>query len=236
MRDVLAVITARGGSKGLPGKNIAPLGGKPLIAHTILAALGCPAIERVVVSTDDRNIRRIALDWGAEVIDRPAALATDAASSVDVVRHVLAMLADDGYEPALFALLQPTSPLRRADHLTDCVERFRRSGAACAISVTEMEHPPHKAFVESDGCLVPLFGREFLAAPRQALPTTLRQNGAIYLMAPAVFLAAGAFHADPAMAYRMSAEDSVDIDNIDDLAACERRLAAIQAVGVGPLP
>lgn len=232
---VLALITARGGSKGLPGKNIAPLAGKPLIAHTILAARGCPAVERVVVTTDDSAIRRAALEWGAEVIDRPAALATDTASSADAVRHALEELAAQGYEPDLFALLQPTSPLRTAGHLADCIDRFRASGAACAVSVTEVEHHPYKAFVETAGGLKPLFGRDYLSMPRQMLPVVLRQNGAIYLMPRRTFLAVDGFYVEPAMAYRMPAADSIDIDTAADLMQCEYRLThGIAADPLGP--
>lgn len=218
----VAIITARGGSKGLPGKNWIDLGGKPLIAHSIQAALDSPVVDRVIVTTEDPRIRAVALAWGAEVVDRPAELATDTALSSDVVRHALEALRAEGEAAELLMLLQPTSPLRDAAHITDCFERFRSSGMACAISVTEEPHSPYKDFLlGSDGALTPLFGNDRLSAPRQSLPPVYRQNGAIYLLPVATFLDTGQFYVAPAFPYIMPADASIDIDTATDLMLAE---------------
>lgn len=215
---LVAIVTARGGSKGLPGKNLAPLGGLPLVAHSLRAGLDCPAVSRVVLTTDDPAIAAVGREWGVTVVDRPAALATDSARSQDAVRHALDVLAAAGEDFDLLALLQPTSPLRSAAHLSACVAAFQASDAACAISVSEETHPPHKAFtLDRDGWLAPLFGVEALSAARQTLPRTYRQNGAIYLIGCEAFRAADSFFIPPALPFLMSPEDSVDIDAALDM-------------------
>jgi len=124
MESVTAIITARGGSKGIPGKNIIEVNGKPLIAYTIEAALNCSMIGECYVTTDDNEIKRVGLRYGAEIIDRPSAFATDDASSQDAVSHALDQLSTRGKTPEYFALLQPTSPLRTSTHITQCIELF----------------------------------------------------------------------------------------------------------------
>lgn len=219
--SISAIITARGGSKGLPRKNILPFLGKPLIAHSILAALNCPAIKGCFVTTDDAQIKKISLEWGAQVIDRPAELATDRASSVDAVRHALKALERDGRLPDYFALLQPTSPLRGALHLTTCIKDFLKSGMNCAISVNESRHHPYKSLRAEGARLLPLIDEESLEAPRQSLPKVYCLNGAIYVMASKLFLQKNAFFVPPVMPFIMSEEDSVEIDTEFDLRLAE---------------
>ena len=211
--DIFAIITARGGSRRLPKKNIIPLNGKPLIVHTILAAKQCPFISRCFVSTDDQEIKEISLAWKAEVIDRPANLADDNALSKDVVRHALLYLEKEfGGLPDYFVLLQPTSPLRTADHLSACIELFFNSNANSAVSVTEAEHHPYKMFKVARGnSLETLFGEAFFDYPKQKLPRIYRTNGAIYLMSSA-FSQRDSFYVKPVLPFVMSAEESVDID------------------------
>ena len=221
---VCAIVTARGGSKGLPRKNLRLLGGKPLIAHSILAALACKRVGRCVVTTEDPEIKKAGLKWGAEVIDRPAALATDGALSRDVVRHALATLDGRGELPEVFVLLQPTSPLRTAAHLEACLSAFLASSAACAVSVTEEPHSPYKDFVIEGGLLKPLFGADGLEKPRQALPSVYRPNGAIYAMRSRLFLERMAFYVEPAIPFFMKPEESVDIDTELDLTLAEATL------------
>ncbi len=223
--DVLAVILARGGSVGLPGKNLRPLAGKPLIAHTIVAAKGSARIGRVVVSSDDDEIGRVARTWGAEFIRRPAAMATATAPPEDAVRHVLETLAAGGTRPRTLVMLLPTAPLRTAAHIDDCIDRFRAS-ASCrsAVSVYEESHPIFNAFTLADGMLAPMFGWQVLAQNRQAQPTVYRSNGAIYVADREVFLADGSFYAPPTLAFVMAAEDSVDINDESDLALAEHYL------------
>ena len=215
-KNILAIITARGGSKRLPRKNLLPLRGKPLILHTIEAAKKTPAIRRCIVSTEDAEIKEISLRSGAEVIDRPMILANDNSLSSDTVRHVLELLRIRGEMPEYFVLLQPTSPLRTAVHLTLCIEQYLKSGAACAISVVEVEHHPYKCFTLDGKFLSPFAYEKSLEIPRQALPRVYRQNGAIYIMPAELFLKKGCFYASPAMPFIMETKDSIDIDTLLD--------------------
>jgi CMP-N-acetylneuraminic acid synthetase len=214
----VAIITARGGSKGLPRKNVIPLSGKPLIAYSILAAKQCPYIQRCFVSTEDEEIKRVSLEWGAEVIDRPAELATDHALSKDVVRHVLKTLSVKEKLPNYFVLMQPTSPLRTAQHLSEAIQLFMNSAQAHSlVSVAEMDKHPYKTFEIIDGRLKSLFSEEFLDQPRQKLPKMYVHNGAIYMTGTSDFLQNDSFFTVPVVPYVMSSRDSVDIDSKLDL-------------------
>lgn len=201
----------------MPRKNLRLLNGKPLIAYSILAAKGCASISRCIVSTENPEIKKVSLQWGAEVIDRPLELASDLALSQDVVRHVLERLRNENDLPEFFALLQPTSPLRNAVHLQSCLDAFLKSDALCAISVTEADHHPYKLFSFERNVLSPLFDVESLDKPRQMLPKLYRQNGAIYIMRTELFLEKNSFFISPAMPFFMTREESVDIDTEFDL-------------------
>ena len=217
--SIFAIITARGGSKRVPGKNIRLLNGKPLIAHTILAAKECALISRCFVSTDDEEIGRVSRKWGAEVIERPAHLAGDEALSKDVVRHALIHCRDElGLLPDYFVLLQPTSPLRTAVHLKACIEMFLNSGMNSALSVTEAEHHPYIMFkYDEKAGLESLFEESFRDYPRQKFPRVYRPNGAIYLLSSELFLEKDSFYVKPIFPFMMSPEESVDIDTELDL-------------------
>jgi len=213
----IAVITARGGSKGLPRKNALPLGGRPLIAHTIAAALDSGCFATVVVTTDDSELAEISTRAGAELVHRPAHLATDGASSLDALRH--ALCERPGHQ--LFALLQPTSPLRTAHHVREAFALLASSAARTCVAITAMHHPPQKCLVKRDGRFVPLFDHAQLTAPRQRLEPTFRVNGAIYLGYVDAFLASNDLFEQPLSCYEMSELDAVDIDSADDLALAE---------------
>jgi len=210
--SVFAIIPARGGSRGIPRKNLRLLAGIPLVAHTILAARACPHIAGCLLTTEDSEIRAVGLEYGAEALDRPAELAGDLVCSQAVVRHALEYLGSRNRLPDYFALLQPTSPMRTGGHLTTCIEQFFQSGAESAISVTEASESPFKAFVQRGGELEPLFDCRTLHTPRQLLPRVFNQNGAIYLTRSELFLATGRFFIPPVMPFIMEAEASVDID------------------------
>ncbi len=143
-QSVLAIIPARGGSKGVPRKNIRCLAGKPLIAHTIEAALNCQAIERVIVSTDDSEIAEVARAYGAEVpFLRPGEYATDTATSLSVVKHALTWFAEqENYQPEAIAILAPTSPLRTMTHIEDTIKLLWSTGNDSALTICEvLDHP-----------------------------------------------------------------------------------------------
>lgn len=209
----------------MPGKNILELAGRPLIAYSIEAARLCNRVNGVYVSSDDDRILQVSVDYGAKVIKRPAEFASDSASSFDAVEHVLEQLREQGITPENIVLLQPTSPLRNAEHVSAAINLYEESKADCLISVCEEEHHPYKSFVLSkEKKLEPLFGEEYLARPRQNLPVVYRQNGAIYIIRTSQLLAVKGFYIQGAVPFVMSSRDSVDIDTFDDFRGCERIL------------
>lgn len=211
---IVAIITARGGSKGLPRKNVLPLNGKPLIAYTIEAALKSHVFDKVVVTTDDEEIKNVSLAFGAEVIDRPAELATDRASSIDVLVHAIESLKEEQFTH--FMLLQPTSPLRDEYHIREAVALYKEQRGNSLVSVVEEQHPPYKLLVENGAEVIPLFSEKHLTMPRQQLPKTYRINGAIYLANKVLFLSSKNLFEKPLSIYKMSQQSSMDIDNRDD--------------------
>ncbi len=222
----VAIITARGGSKGLPRKNLLPLAGKPLISHTIEAALSCGSVGGVFVSTEDKEIADTAVRSGARVIPRPNELAADNTTSRDVVLHALDWLGAEREPAESFVLLQPTSPLRTAKHLDACIKAFFAGTYGCAISVCEAEHHPARFLtIDSRGFLAAFAAEEDLNKPRQQLAPAYRQNGAIYLMRSDDFRTkATGFFLAPAMPFVMSQRDSVDIDSALDFKIAEMLL------------
>jgi CMP-N-acetylneuraminic acid synthetase len=143
--NVIAIIPARGGSKGIPRKNIRLLAGKPLIAYTIEAAF-TSKMDKVIVSTEDEEIAEISKKYGAEVIERPKGLAKDETPTIDVIFHVLEILKAKNYNPDIVVLLQPTSPLRNAEDIYNAIKLFLDSDCESVVSVCEVEHPPYWSF------------------------------------------------------------------------------------------
>lgn len=228
---VVAIITARGGSKGLPRKNILELNGKPLIAHTIEAAIQSCVFESVYVSTEDSEIKTVAMQYGADVIDRPLELATDDASSLAVISHALNHLSKKGLSFTHFILLQPTSPLRDADHVLHAWKRYlQNNGEGSLVSVTIEKDTPFKQLVlNENGEAVPLFQWEDLVKPRQALPTTYKINGAIYISQVDNFLKTENIFSKPLSLFEMDENSSIDIDSIEDFERASKELQKINA-------
>ena len=220
----LALITARGGSKGIPGKNIAELGGRPLIAWTVEAALGCPELDRVVLSSDDTTIQAAARDAGCEVpFTRPAELSGDSAGSVDVALHALDSLGD-GFDRLV--LLQPTSPFRSSADISATLARAKSAQSWSAVTVEKLDRSPWHSFtLAEDGRLVPLMD-ETRALPRQALPTIYSLNGAVYVVDVARFRERRRFVDHDSVAQIMPRHRSIDIDEPYDLALARAMLAA----------
>jgi CMP-N,N'-diacetyllegionaminic acid synthase len=224
-KSVLALIPARGGSKGVPGKNIRPAGGKPLIAWTIEAAKASRHVDRVVLSSDDPSIATVAKQFGCDVpFMRPAELATDEADSMDVVRHALKAL-PERYD--YLVLLQPTSPLRRAADIDGALERCLQAaqdaqdgqgGAQTCVSVCEPDKSPYWMMtMAADGRVKPLFPPHQVPSRRQDAPPIFALNGAVYV-APTDHLAAGgAFVTAATVGYPMPKDRSFDIDTELDL-------------------
>lgn len=223
---ILALVPARGGSRGIPRKNLAVVAGKTLLRWSIDAALAS-SVDRVVVSSDDEAILVEAWVAGAEPLRRPARLATDTAGSESVVEHCLEALATKGFVPDVIVLLQPTSPLRRGGDIDAALDLLRSSGADAVISVYEPRHSPYKCFVvDGRGFLRGLFGDDVPFRRRQDLPTCLMPNGAIYAVRTETFRRTGRLMGPNTVPYLMPEERSLDIDDTRDLEAAERALAS----------
>lgn len=215
----LAIIPARGGSKRLPRKNVLSLAGKPLIAWTIEAAQKSKYLDRIVVSTDDDEICKVASRWNAEVIDRPADLASDTATSVDVVLHVLQSI-DQTYD--YIVLLQPTSPLRTEAHIDEAIELLHAKQANAVISVCETEHSPLWCnTLPADGSMENFIRPEVQGKRSQDLPTYYRMNGAVYISCYAGVEQSNFLVSATTYAYTMDALCSVDIDTPFDFSVAE---------------
>jgi len=213
--DVLALAVARGGSKGIPRKNILPVGGRPLIAWTLAAARASLASKRVVVSTEDRHIAETALLWGADaIVQRPLALAQDDTPTMPVVMHALAQ------EPYgdLVVLLQPTSPLRTGEDIDACIRLCIANGGVAVVSVAPTERPVHHIVrLGDDGTLTPLLEGLPSGARRQDLPPAYALNGAVYVASREWLAEHGTFVTAQTQAYVMPRERSIDIDDPLDL-------------------
>lgn len=214
----MAVIPARRGSKGLALKNLRLLGGLPLIAHSIAAALAAATVDYVIVSTEDDEIAGVAESHGAVVVRRPASLATDTAQNNSVVRHVIESRPGCG---GIVVLLQPTSPLRRPSHIDACVRPLLEGRAKSAMTVTAVEHHPGKAVILADGFVEPFTSDADMEARRQTMREVYRQNGAVYAIGVDDFLREDRFYLRPCQAVVVPQEDSIDIDNEIDLALAE---------------
>lgn len=220
----LALIPARGGSKGVSKKNIVPLAGKPLITYTIEAALQSQYRLRVVVSTDDEEIAKIAQSAGAEIpFLRPAALARDETPTFPVVQHALQWLEQhECYQPELVVLLQPTSPLRRAKHIDQALELLLSSKADSVVSLCEAEHSPYwMKKVDAEGRVRPFIKIEEEYTRRQDLPKVYRLNGAIVVTRSEIIMKENRMLGDDTRAYIMKQEDSIDIDTELDFKLAE---------------
>lgn len=222
-KKVLAVVTGRGGSKGLPGKNVAPCGGRPLVAWSVAAARAASRVDRVIVSTDDAAIRKAAVDAGAEApFVRPAELATDDATMVEVILHALDEVSG---EHGIGVLLQATSPLRIGADIDAALETMERLGAPSCVSVTAPSKSPYWCFrLRDDQRLEPLFPELSSSARRQALPETYALNGAIYVFDVPWFRERRTFVGPETAAYVMPAERSVDVDTELDLVVADALL------------
>ncbi|EGQ7944305.1 acylneuraminate cytidylyltransferase family protein [Vibrio cholerae] len=226
---MIALIPARGGSKGLPGKNIKILGGKPLIAHTIDAAKACARISKVFVSTDDEEIRAIAMEYGADDIGlRPKHLAQDNSKVIDTYNYSIRKIKEI-YNTELLNLcvLQPTSPLRSSEDIDKAIELFEQKNADSVISYTTEHHPVlwHK-YLNDDLTLTNIF--EESLENRQSLKQSVFPNGAIYVFSSSL-LKSGKYSSDKTFGYIMPRSRSVDIDTLDDFMYAEFLLSKYNA-------
>ena len=233
--SVLAIVPARGGSKGIPRKNLAELAGLPLIAHTIRAGLASQELDRVIVSTDDGEIAQVARSNGADVpFIRPAELAGDDSPTVDVILHAL-QSCDPGGSAELVVVLQPSSPLRSAADIDATIQRLLAApDLQVAISVTPAGtgHPAYLYRpVDDEGELEPLFPQAQLT--RQSLTRSFRRNGAVYAARVSHVRATRSLLAARVAAHVMPESRSVNIDEPFDLFLAEQLIAFGEQAGGG---
>lgn len=214
-KKVLAIIPARGGSKGLPKKNIIDLAGKPLIAWTIEASLGSKYITKTIVSSDSDEILEVVKNYNTDILKRPIEFASDTSSSEVVVKHVLETL-DEKYDYII--LLQPTSPLRTTVDIDNAFEQLFSSDATALISVCEYDNKILKAFKENEfGYIEGISNNKYPFVRRQDLPKTYMSNGAIYIIKIDKFLENKSFFTDKTISFIMDEIKSLDIDTKEDL-------------------
>jgi len=220
-KKIIAIIPARGGSKELPRKNIRLLGGKPLIAYTIEAALKSKYLDKVIVSTEDEEIAEISKKYSAEVIVRPKHLATDTAKTIDVLFHILKVLKEEKYIPDIVVLLQPTSPLRTTDDINKAIEIFLKNKCESVVSIYESERSFYWSFKIEKKYLKPLLGWKYFERRRQDLPKIYIPNGAIFISTPKALNKHKSFNTNKILPLIMPLEKSIDIDNEADFKLLE---------------
>lgn len=224
-KTILALIPARGGSKGVPKKNIKSLCGHPLIAYTISAARKSKYVDAVVVTTDSEEIAETARRYGADVpFLRPAELADDASRSIDAACHAVAALKEMGRQYDVLVWLQPTSPLRRVEDIDQAIERYFSHGELGLVSVCSVsENPVLIRKMDTSGVLHPLLMMSSTVR-RQDMPLFYHVDGAIYINKVSEISPETSLNDNP-IGFLMPKDHSVDIDSIDDFINAERILA-----------
>jgi CMP-N,N'-diacetyllegionaminic acid synthase len=229
-KTIVGFIPARGGSKGLPNKNILPLLGKPLISWTIEQAKNSLYIDKIIVSTEDEEIAGISRKYGAQVpFLRPAHIATDDAKTIDAVLHALGWFESMKEFCDLLIVLQPTSPLRTAEDIDRAVELLFSKKAQSVVSVCEVGHHPYLSnTLPENHSLKDFLKPEVINTRRQDMPSFYRLNGAIYLSYCEHLQKEKHFFGDNSYAYIMPKERSIDIDNEIDFKFAEFLLKEYQ--------
>jgi len=217
-KKILSIIPARGGSKGLPRKNIADLAGKPLIAWTIEASLNSEYISKTIVSSDDDEILNISKKYNADIIKRPDELALDTTAIEPVIKHVVEELKIENLEYDYLVLLQPTSPLRYAKDIDNAFDMLFKNNATALISVCEIDNKILKAFKQNkDTFIEGISNNKYPFMRRQDLPKIYLSNGSIYIIKIDEFLINNSFHTNKTISYIMNEIKSIDIDTQGDL-------------------
>jgi len=234
---ILGVVTARGGSKTIPGKNLKLLGGRPLIAYSIEAARQSGMFDRTIISTDDEAIADVAEALGCErPFMRPASLGRDDTPHLPVMQHAVDTLRHEGYDADAVMILQPTSPLRRPEDIRRAVDLLEATGADSVVSVTRVpdHYNPMRTVRVDAGGLATMFvdGAPVRTRPvrRQDVPAAWAIDGAIYLFRTAVLSAAQpSLYGDSTAAFVMPPPYGINIDDLDDWQQAERALAALSS-------
>ncbi|UJH92540.1 acylneuraminate cytidylyltransferase family protein [Antarcticibacterium sp. 1MA-6-2] len=222
---VLGIIPARGGSKGIPGKNIKLLGGKPLLAYTADSATASRFLSRVILSSDNSGIISIGKEFGLEVpFVRPQELAGDGTKSLEVIQHAVKFLKEKGEEYDAVCLLQPTTPLRSSGFIDTAIEKFIQGNYDSVISVREVpaEFNPHWIFEEKDGNLKIATGETEIISRRQDLPKAYHRDGAIYITKTAVLLEQNSLYGNNIGFIDTTGSSFVNIDTPEDWEEAEK--------------
>lgn len=237
MPEILAIVPARGGSKGIPRKNIKRLCGKPLLAYTAEAALNSKYICRTVLSTEDREIALVGKDLGLDVpFMRPVDLAQDDTPALPVFQHALNQLSQvESYQPDIIVVLQPTSPLRLSQHVDEALESFLEAEADSLVSVVDVPHnmnPYSVMELGKDGYLSNFMEFDELTNLRQLKPRFVARNGAaLYIATCNCLMNKNSIFGDRVMPYHMSKLCSVDLDDYEDWLIAELLIRELRENG-----
>ena len=235
-KKVLVIIAARGGSKGLPGKNLKHLKDKPLVAWPIVAALGASVVDRVIVSTDDKSIADVATKWGADVpFLRPSHLASDTASSMDVVLHAIESIRAIGENYDYVILLEPTSPFTDS-HDIDCavkklIESRETADSIVGVADVESAHPDYLVRMDAGGIIKPFISIDFKnIRRRQELESLYKFDGSIFVSDTNVFIDRKTFYHSRTLGYLMPKWKSIDIDDKIDFICAQALMEQINEI------
>jgi CMP-N,N'-diacetyllegionaminic acid synthase len=225
---VLGLIPARGGSRGVPNKNVRLLCGKPLLQYTAEAALGARRLTRVILSTESDEIADVGRRCNLEVLfQRPAELSRDESPMLPVVQHAIDFMETLGERLDAVCLLQPTNPLRRAEDIDACIELLQESDADAVVTVLAVpsEHNPHWVyFADESGALRLSTGESEPIPRRQDLPSAYHREGSVYVTRRRVLIEGGHLYGKRLVGYKMDPHRSVNIDSPDDWARAEQLL------------
>jgi len=234
-KKILGVITARGGSKGIPGKNIKKLGGKPLISYTILLAQKSNLITHLIVSTDDEEIAKVCKEYGADVpFLRPKELAKDNTPHVPVMQHAISFMEKKlGIIFDFAVILQPTSPFRTIGDIDNTIQKLILSGADSSVALTEMENDAHpiKAKKLDGDKVLPYCMPEIEGTRRQDLPVAYRRSGAVYAMRRDLLMKDNRLYGDNIVGHVVTKGRSIDIDVPLDWVEAEFMLEVMKKKG-----
>lgn len=220
-KPIIAIIPARGGSKGLSKKNIRLLAGKPLIQYTIHASVNTKQINHTIVSTDDDEIMGLVTTENVIAIKRPAQISGDESPTIDTIFHAVEECKKYRIKTEIIVLLQPTSPLRTSADIDAAIDIFLNHNCDSVISVVKVQHPPYWNMVIEDTYLQPLLNQVSFNNRRQDFPETYLPNGAIYIARLETLLRTSSFYTPLMKPYVMPAEKSIDIDTEYDLLLAE---------------
>lgn len=242
MPNILAIIQARGGSKGLPNKNLLPLAGHPLVAYSVKAALDTPSITRTIISTDSADIAAVAQQYGAEVpFMRPADIAQDLSTDLEVFDHALRwLIAHEGYQPDLVVQLRPTSPIRAVKDMEAAIQRMLNTPEADSLRmITQAPITPYKMwrYDEPTATMQPLLSHPTLPEPynepRQKLPPVHWQIGTLDVIRPSVILDKKSMSGWPILPYVLPFDYAVDIDDLNSFRKAEEVMQRVECVKFG---